>query len=392
MRPFLNDIISPNVEIIPSAIYASARNSTSDEKGLPVTVDSPVRPQPSRIGTTSRTTLPPAAKAGSIVVGLTAILAVILVAFGLPASRSAPRDVPIGVAGPAAAIEQIRQLLGQKTPDAFAVTTYPDDASLRAAIRDREAYGGISLDAGDPTVGGGPTLLTASGASPMIAQLLNQVGAAMAAQSGAPLRMQDLAPLPAGDPRGVGLAASALPLTLAGLLPAYVFVLLFKREVWLRSTSTVVFAGVAALTVALLLRYLFGSIDQNFWGVTEGLALGALAMGLPVLGLGSVFGKAGLGVGAAVTMLLGNPLSGLSSAPEMLPTGWGAFGQLLPQGANATLLRSTAYFDGAGARTAVVVLLCWAAVGTALVLIAAVHGQDSVNLRPRAPGAHRAHR
>ena len=356
-----------------------------------MTVESPVRPQPSHTTAVRATTTPAAIKAAAIVVGLTAILAVILIAFGLPASRSAPHDVPIGVAGPAAATEQVRQLLEQKSPDAFAVTTYADDAALRAAIRNREAYGGISFGAGTPMEGGGPTLLTASGASPMIAQLLNQVGAGMAAQSGAPLRSQDLAPLPAGDPRGVGLAASALPLTLAGLLPAYVFVLLFKREVWLRFASTAVFAGIAALTVALLLRYLFGSIDQNFWGVTAGLVLGALAMGLPVLGLGSLFGKAGLGVGAAVTMLLGNPLSGLSSAPEILPSGWGAFGQLLPQGANATLLRSTAYFDGAGATGAVVVLFCWAAVGAALVAIAAIRGQDSPDSRPGGHGAHRAH-
>ena len=360
-----------------------------------MTVESPVRPQPIPIAT-GRATAPPAIKAAAIVVGLTAILAVILVAFGLPASRSAPHDVPIGVAGPAAVTEQVRQLLEQKSPDAFAVTTYADEAALRAAIRNREAYGGISFDADTPLEGGGvegsgPTLLTASGASPMIAQLLNQVGAGMAAQSGAPLRTHDLAPLPPGDPRGVGLAASALPLTLAGLLPAYVFVLLFKREVWLRFASTVVFAGVAALTVTLLLRYLFGSIDQNFWGVTAGLVLGALAMGLPVLGLGSLFGKAGLGVGAAVTMLLGNPLSGLSSAPEILPSGWGAFGQLLPQGANATLLRSTAYFDGAGATSAVVVLLCWVAVGAVLVFIAASRGQGSPDSRPGGHGAHRAH-
>jgi hypothetical protein len=44
----------------------------------------------------------------------------------------------------------------------------------------------------------------------------------------------------------------------------------------------------------------------------------------------------------------------------------------LPQGANATLLRSTAYFSGAGATTAVVVLSCWALAGAALIVIAGV--------------------
>lgn len=321
---------------------------------------------------------PPALKAAAIVVGLTVVLAVILIAFGLPASRSAPRDVPIGVAGPTAATQGVARALEQNAPGAFTVTPYVNDEALRAAILNREAYGGIAFaspGAGSAADGGGPVLLTASGGSPMIAQLLAGVGAGIAQQSGGPLRTQDLAPLPAGDPRGVGLAASAFPLTLAGLLPAYAFVLVFRREVWLRLVGTVAFAGIAAVTVAVLLHYLFGSFDRNFWGVTAGLMLGALGMGLPVLGLGSVFGAAGLGVGAVVTLLLGNPLSGLTSAPELLPSGWGAFGQLLPQGANATLLRSTAYFDGAGATTAIVVLACWAAAGAALTAFAAVRGR-----------------
>ena len=94
-----------------------------------------------------------------------------------------------------------------------------------------------------------------------------------------------------------------------------------------------------------------------------------------MLGMGSVFGRVGLAVGALLALLLGNPLSGLNSAPELLPRGWGELGQLLPQGANATLLRSTAFYSGAGATTAVVVLTCWAVVGAVLVVIAALRQQ-----------------
>lgn len=89
-----------------------------------------------------------------------------------------------------------------------------------------------------------------------------------------------------------------------------------------------------------------------------------------MLGLGSLFGRAGVTVGALLALLLGNSLSGLTSAPELLPSGWGALGQWLPQGANATLLRSTAFFDGAGATMAIVVLTCWALAGTTLIVIA----------------------
>jgi hypothetical protein len=77
-------------------------------------------------------------------------------------------------------------------------------------------------------------------------------------------------------------------------------------------------------------------------------------------------------------LLLGNPLSGLNSAPEMLPSGWGTLGQWLPQGATATLLRSTAFFDGAGATTAIAVLTCWTVAGIGLIVLAAVRQGRSV--------------
>ncbi|CAJ1585969.1 ABC transporter permease [[Mycobacterium] wendilense] len=311
---------------------------------------------------------PAPAQAVGIVVVLTVVLAVIFVAFALPATKSAPRDVPIGVAGPPPAITAIESGLARNAPGSFAVTTYDDRDSLADAIRNREVYGGLS--AGPQ----GPTLLLATGASPMVAQALTQLGTAMAQNTGMPLHTEDLAPLPGGDPRGVGLAAAALPLTLAALLPAIALVVLFNGRPGLQTTTMIGFAAVASLTVTALLRYLFGSIEQHFWGVTAALFVGITATGLALLGLGALFGRVGLGLGAAAAILLGNPLSGINSAPELLPGGWGAFGQLLPQGANATLLRSAAYFGDSfpdqRASTALVVLGCWAAAGALMIAVA----------------------
>ena len=333
-----------------------------------MTIESP----PRHTHHASPTHEPPAVvRAMGIVIALTLGLAVLFVAFGLPAVNSAPRDLPIGIAAPQTVVSQIDAQLDQKAPGGFAITTYRDEAALRAAILDREVYGGIAASRT------GTTLMLATGGSPMVAQLLTPIGDGIAAHSGAPLHTVDLAPLPPDDPRGAGLAASALPLTLAGLLPAAVLVLLFPQRVWLRFAATVVFAGAAALTIAAVLRYVFGSIEANFWGVAAGLTLGALATGLFLLGLGSLFGKVGLGVGAAVAMLLGNPLSGLASAPQMLPSGWGTLGQALPQGANGTLLRSTAYFSGAGATTAIIVLTCWAVAGAVMIVIAGLRQESA---------------
>ncbi|MGV0643584.1 ABC transporter permease [Mycolicibacterium sp. XJ879] len=307
-----------------------------------------------------------AIRATGIVLVLTVVVAIVALAFALPAVHTAPRDVPIGAAGPQAAAGQVEALLQQQAPGAFAVTYYPGEAALRDAIESRDVYGGMAFSPD------GRTLLIATGASPAVAQMLTQVANGIAKQTGAQVQVEDLAPPTADDPRGIGLAASALPLTLAALLPAIALVLVLRREIWTRVAAMIAFAAVSGVTIAALLRFVLGSIDQNFWGVTAGLTLGVLAAGLTIMGLGSVFGRIGLIVGALLAVLVGNPLSGLNSAPEMLPSGWGEVGQWLPQGANATLLRSTAFFDGAGGAVPVLVLSLWVLAGAALMVIAAL--------------------
>ena len=67
-------------------------------------------------------------------------------------------------------------------------------------------------------------------------------------------------------------------------------------------------------------------------------------------GAALLFGRVGLVLGALQALYVGNPMSELNSAPESPPSGWGQV-DLVPQGANATLLHSTTYFDGADRRS-----------------------------------------
>ncbi|MBB3751940.1 VCBS repeat-containing protein [Mycolicibacterium sp. BK634] len=312
---------------------------------------------------------PPTARGGVMAmraIGAAVLLAlaigILTIAFALPAARSKPHDVPIGVAGSAGG--QMISVLQQRAPGVFRVTTYADVDALHAAIRNRDQYGGISFG---PT---GPVLLIASGASPAVAQSLTQVGNDMAKSMGVALHLEDLAPPTAKDSRGSGLVAAGLPITVAGLLPAIVLILLPPRNRWVKLAALLLFSVIAAVFVTLALGVV-GAIDANFWGVASGLLLGISAAGLTTFGLGSLFGRIGLIAGSALGLLLGNPLSGLASAPEMLPSGWGAFGQYLPQGATASLLRSSAFFDGAGAGSAITVLIWWVICGSTLFGIAA---------------------
>jgi hypothetical protein len=88
-----------------------------------------------------------------------------------------------------------------------------------------------------------------------------------------------------------------------------------------------------------------------------------LAITSVLAGLSALFGSAGLALGGLTMVLVANPWSGISSAPELLPKPIGFIGQLMPPGAGGNLLRSTAFFDGAGKDGHLAVLLVWAGLG-----------------------------
>ncbi|MGW8361597.1 ABC transporter permease [Streptomyces wedmorensis] len=299
------------------------------------------------------------------VVLLTALVSVLLTAFAWPSVRSHVHDVPIAVAGPPAAVKQVSAALDQRLPDGFAITEVADTPAAERLIRDREVYGAIDVSSGDPQV------ITASAAGAAVAQTLQGVaaglGQAQAQGAGKASLVRDLVALPADDPRGAGLAAGALPLVMGGLLAALLLTRLVRGTAR-RVTGALASAITGGLAVAALLQYWLGSLDGSYLANTGAIALAVAATSLSIIGLESLLGYVGFGLGAFTMMLIGNPLSGASTAPEMLP-GWsGTLGQLLPPGAGGQLLRSTAFFDGRGSTHSVLVLAAWLGFGAALCL------------------------
>lgn len=312
----------------------------------------------------------------AVITLLTAVLTVLLIAFAWPAARSEPRNVPIAVSGPTPAVAQIQAGLEQAMPGGFEITAVPDRQAAVQRIEDRDAYGAIVLDAAQPEV------LTASAGGPAIAQVLTQLSARMSPEN--PAKVTDIVPLPKDDPRGAGLAAGALPLVLGGILAAAALTQLVRSGAK-RMIGAVTFAITGGLALAAVLQYWLGSFEGSYLGNAGVIAMSIAAISLTLLGLEWLLGTAGLALGGAVMMLLGNPLSGMTSAPEMLPSGWGTLGQLLPPGAAGTALRSVSFFDGAGAARPLVVLACWLLAGVALC------GLGALRSRGRAvPARHEA--
>lgn len=317
-------------------------------------------------------TAPSRHRAGTLVgfvVGATALLLLMLTAFVLPMLHSGPHHVPLGVVGPEQAVTALRTALDADQWDVQAVAS---EEELTAAITDRELQGGLVIGAD------GVHVYTATAAGPSTAAAIAALGAGLAAKQGSAVQTTDLAPFPADDPRGTGFAAATLPLIFAGVLPAVLLRRLFPGHagLWTRVGGALLFSVVAGAAVAAYLQYVTGTLDGNYWLTAAGLGLGMAALSMLFLGLESLFGMVGLGIGVAVVMLLGNPLSGLGVGPHWLPDGWSTLGQLLPPGAAGSLLRSNAFFGGQGAAGPALVLTCWVVLGLALVLIADRRGRQ----------------
>lgn len=319
-------------------------------------------------------------------VALPLAVALAVLAYAWPAARIAPRDLPVGVVSTRAAGQSAVQALEHAKPGGFDVHRYPDEASARSAIEHRDVYGAFVL------APGGVTVLEATAAGTAVAQVLDQSGrglAAHAAQPGSPsdaasastgrspgaastaqaaVRTVDVVPVSAHDPRGVVFSSSLLPLTICGINIALVITMTRSRmRRWRRVSGLIAACAAAALAAYLVAQGFLGALPHEHLATWAGLALTLLAIAAPAAGLVALVGPRGLGVGAVLMVFVGNPFSGSTSAPELLPTAAGDIGRWLPPGAGASLLRGTAYFGGSGSAGPVTVLVLWSVLGLAAV-------------------------
>ncbi|WP_067471704.1 ABC transporter permease [Nocardia amamiensis] len=303
----------------------------------------------------------------ALALGLGAALlqALLLIAFAWPATNIAPRDLPLAVTGPQAGM--VRDRLAELRPGAFEVSTPADEAAARVAIADREVYGAIVT--GD----GRPRLLIATGASPAVAQQLTQIGQQF---SGAPAtRVEDVVPADPDDPRGAAFGAMVLPLVMSGVA-AGVLLALLVPAVGGKVIGLVTFGVAGGLLSMAVVQGWLSLVPGSYLVLASVVGLVSIVVAGSVVGTAAVLGRAGIGIAAITMLLVGNPFSAATSAPELLPQPWGAIGQLLPPGAAASLLRSVAFFDGTAAAGPLMVLLVWGAVALALLGVGALRARS----------------
>ncbi|SDE08192.1 hypothetical protein [Nocardioides lianchengensis] len=300
------------------------------------------------MSTTTRRTRPAVAAVLGLVAGL--VVALVVLAFLWPVATSEPHDLPVGVVGgqlPASADLPVDP------------TSYDSRADAVRAIQEREVYGALVLDPAAPEV-----LVAGAGQAPATA-VVQGLGAQMGAAQGVTPTVTDVVPLSEDDPAGAGLSAMGFPLVLGGIVGG-VLVSLLVAGVTRRLLALGVYAAAAGLLAAVVTGPLLGIAAGGFWTSALVLAVAMLGTASTVVGLNALLGAPGIGVGAVLTMLVANPISGGTTPYQFITGPWGEIGQYFVPGAAQSLFREVSYFPDASTLHEWVVLVAWVLGGVLL--------------------------
>ncbi|WP_455111353.1 ABC transporter permease [Rothia mucilaginosa] len=327
------------------------------------------------------------------------IVAVVILAFTWPTKTMEAKNLPVSITGPEVTVSQFEQSLKDRGIETFELKQATSREDAENQIKQRETYGAIVF-----TEGAAPEVLTAPAANAAATQMLNGVatqlnaqiqhqalaaktqaltqaieaggeqGAQAAAQleqmkaetekaSAMTVKTTAVVPLSESDSSGSGIAISAFPLVIGGILGGS-FSALRVNGTWRRFVTATLYAVIGGALTALILNVWFGLIPGDFATLWAAFGATYLATASFIVGVSALTAPiVGLGVGAVITMFIGNPISGASMPSVFLPGAWGAIGQMMVPGASSTLLRSIAYFPEVATSGQWLVLGSWIAFG-----------------------------
>ena len=327
------------------------------------------------------------------------IVAVVILAFTWPTKTMEAKNLPVSITGPEVTVSQFEQSLKDRGIETFELKQATSREDAENQIKQRETYGAIVF-----TEGAAPEVLTAPAANAAATQMLNgvatqlnaqiqqkalaaktealtqavQAGGEQGAQAAAQLEQMKaqaeqasamavkttaVVPLSDSDTSGSGIAISAFPLVIGGILGGS-FSALRVNGTWRRFVTAILYAVMGGALTALILNVWFGLIPGDFATLWAAFSATYLATASFIVGVSALTAPiVGLGVGAVITMFIGNPISGASMPSVFLPGAWGAIGQMMVPGASSTLLRSIAYFPEVATSGQWLVLGSWIAFG-----------------------------
>ena len=274
-----------------------------------------------------------------------------------------PHNVPLAVVGPPSVATRLNQLPG----DPLDARVSPSRSDALSQIDDRTVYGAYEARTN--------RLLVASAANRATAIALEQTFNRLAAAQGRPaVRVTDVKPLPPKDPNGTAAFYAVIAWVFGGYIGSTLIGLIgtprsrSHRRAAARIGALAAFGLVTGILSVILLRACFGVFAGHVVALCAIAALTIFASGAATAGIQAAAGPAGTGLVILLFVILGNAASGGPFARPLLPGLWRTIGGVLPPGASVDLARATLFFDGARIAGPVLVLVGWAALGTALVI------------------------
>ena len=289
------------------------------------------------------------------------IVVVLIGLIGTAIKNPQPHDIPVGLVGPAPAVQQISSAFATAAPGAFQFTTYASEQDGRAALDSWSVDGVLILGAA------GPHLVIAGAAGDGVTGVITGAFTNVFKAQGATLTIETVHPFAAGDAHGLILffvVVATLISTLAS--QAILFATAKGASLGLRLGFTVAYAALAGMTAMGMATWISGGYGDGFWAAAGLVALASIAIGTVIGGLVRLLGVAGIGL-AALLMLLSLVSSGGPVGSQLLPDFYRALAPWATAGQLYSALRAALFFNGAALQTPIGVLSGWLVVGLVLI-------------------------
>jgi hypothetical protein len=277
-----------------------------------------------------------------------------------------PHHVPVAVVSSTPEAGRLAAGVNSRSGSAFDVRQLPDDARARAAVHDWRVRGAY-----DPA---GQRLYVATMAAPSGTMATEKLFRSVAAAQHGSLRTSDLAPPPAGDPRGISVFYTLIAWTIGGFLCGIMLNMTPERPGPGSKLGLIAgFAVVGSTLSNVLAGPVIGALPSAPLATSAMIGVGSLQITtVAILGIATRNFASMLvtnGLIAAIAIFLDFPSAGDAVSRYLLPGPFRVLNQIVPGAAVSRASRAILYFGGTNWLPQLPVLLAWPAGG--LLLLAA---------------------
>jgi hypothetical protein len=297
------------------------------------------------------------------IVGGLVVLVALIGLIGTAIKNPQSHDIPVGLVGPAAAVQQMSSSFATAAPGAFQFSTFASEQDGRAAV-DAWTVDGVLV------LGASPHLIVAGAAGDAATGIMTAAFSNAFKAQGGPLTVETVHPFAGGDAHGLVLFFVVVATLICVLVSQALLLTTGKgASMRLRLSVIVVFGVLVGLTGMGTAASIVGGYGDGFWTAAGLVALAAVGVGTVIGGAARLLGGPGIGLAALVVVLLDLVSSGGPVGSQLLPDFYRWLAPWMPAGELYSALRGALFFNGAALGGPILLLTGWLIAGLVLMLL-----------------------